>query len=59
MKETCKNCEYCSPTYKGVYCNRKKKKVKAADSCENWSEKKCLQVTGKGKSVPNTGNGTV
>ena len=40
MKEICKNCESCGPTYKGGFCSKKKKKVKLSGTCEDWREKK-------------------
>ncbi len=40
MKEICKNCEHCSPTYKGYYCEIKRKKTKSQGSCDHWGQKK-------------------
>ena len=42
MKGTpsCKNCKHSSPTYKGIHCELKRKKVKSAGCCEKWGEKK-------------------
>ena len=40
MKEICKNCANVKPTYKGVACNIKKKKVKTTDTCEYWRAKR-------------------
>ena len=40
MKEICKNCANTSPTYKGIICEVKKKKVKTQGTCENWRAKK-------------------
>jgi hypothetical protein len=40
MKEICKNCKHCSPTYKGGHCALKGKKVKLSGSCEKWEGKK-------------------
>lgn len=42
-KEICKNCEHCSPSYKGGVCNKngKNKKVKYSDTaCEHYAEKR-------------------
>ena len=36
MKEICKNCEHCKPTYKGGRCEVKNKKVKLQGTCEDW-----------------------
>jgi hypothetical protein len=36
MKEICKNCEHAQPTYKGVRCEVKDKKVKTTANCEDW-----------------------
>ena len=35
-----KNCKHSSPSYKGIWCELKKKKVKQSDGCEKWGEKK-------------------
>jgi hypothetical protein len=41
MKEICKNCEHCKPTYKSYYCGRDKaKKTRLQDTCEKWERKK-------------------
>lgn len=40
MKEICKNCISCKPTYKGGCCECKGKKVKLQDSCPEWTEKR-------------------
>lgn len=40
MKEICKNCEHCKPTYKGSRCDIKDKKVRQQDTCESWWPKK-------------------
>ena len=40
MKEICKNCAKCSPTYKGGYCTEKRKKVKMSGTCEGFTEKR-------------------
>ncbi len=40
MKETCKNCKSCHPTYKGQWCRIKKKRVKMNDSCDEWTERR-------------------
>lgn len=37
MKETCKNCGGCKPTYKGVSCDIKGKKVKIQGTCEQFA----------------------
>ena len=40
MKEICKNCEHAQPTYKGVRCEVKDKKVKTTAACEEWRPKR-------------------
>lgn len=40
MKEICKNCIHAQPTYKGVHCTRKDKKVKTTGTCDDWREKR-------------------
>jgi hypothetical protein len=40
MKEICKNCVHCKPTYKGQLCELTGKKVKRDSTCENWREKR-------------------
>jgi len=40
MKEICKNCIHCHPTYKGGMCEIKNKKIKLNGSCEEWRSKK-------------------
>jgi hypothetical protein len=40
MKEVCKNCQYCHPTYKGGYCEIKNKKIKLSAKCDSWKEKR-------------------
>lgn len=40
MKEICKNCTHCKPTYKGGQCEIKNKKVKLAGTCEDWRAKR-------------------
>ena len=40
MKEVCKNCQNSSPTYKGVMCDVKRKKVKTQGTCPEWREKR-------------------
>lgn len=40
MKEICKNCAECKPTYKGGICDLKNKKVKLQGTCESWRPKK-------------------
>ena len=39
MKQICKNCTHCKPTYKGGYCELTRKKVKQAATCEDWRAK--------------------
>lgn len=41
MKEICKNCAHCKPSYKSYYCDRsaKHKKTKLTATCEEWKEK--------------------
>lgn len=39
MKEICKNCAHCGDTYKGGYCEVKKKKIKLQGTCEEFREK--------------------
>lgn len=38
-KEICKNCANAHPTYKGIVCGEKQKKVKATYTCEYWRRK--------------------
>ena len=41
MKEICKNCAYCSPTYKGGICSQTGKKVKLTKgTCDDWIPKR-------------------
>lgn len=40
MKEICKNCGNCRPTYKGGYCEKDGKRVKLSGTCEEWREKR-------------------
>ena len=40
MKEICKNCSHCVPTYKGGRCEIKDMKVKLQGTCEHWYPKK-------------------
>ena len=42
MKKTCKNCENCSPSYKGGACRaHRDKKVKYSNpGCAEWRQKK-------------------
>lgn len=40
MKEICKNCVHCKPTYKGGSCEKKGKKVRLSGTCDNWETKK-------------------
>lgn len=41
MKEICKNCIHCKPTYKSYYCDKstRKKKVKLQETCMEWTGK--------------------
>ena len=39
MKEICKNCSHCGETYKGGYCEVKKKKTKLQGTCEEFKKK--------------------
>lgn len=39
MKEVCKNCIHSHPTYKGIECEYKGKKVKTTDTCERYVAK--------------------
>ena len=39
MKEICKNCTHCKPTYKGSICELNRKKTKQQGTCENWRAK--------------------
>ena len=39
MKEICKNCIHARPTYKGIECEGKGKKVKTQDTCERFAPK--------------------
>lgn len=40
MKEECKNCAHARPTYKGVWCEMKDKRVKTRDTCEDFKGKR-------------------
>lgn len=40
MKEVCKTCTHCKPTYKGGYCEQSGKKVKLAGTCQEWRAKR-------------------
>lgn len=40
MREICKNCCYCKPTYKGGRCEIKHKKIKLQGTCEDWRPKR-------------------
>lgn len=40
MKEICKNCAHCKPTYKGGACELKGKKTKLTETCVEWRAKK-------------------
>ena len=41
MKNTCKTCKHCHPTYKGYVCckDNRQKRVKLKDTCGEWKEK--------------------
>ena len=47
MKEICKNCDYCHPSYKSYVCafqsrigvGKTMKKTSANGTCQNWKEK--------------------
>ena len=40
MKEICKNCTHCKPTYKGGLCEKTGKKTKLTkEGCEDWRPK--------------------
>lgn len=39
MKEICKNCAHCKPSYKGGVCEISEKKVKLSATCESWRAK--------------------
>lgn len=39
MADTCKNCANAGPTYKGVWCHLKNKKVKSNGCCESHRRK--------------------
>lgn len=36
MKEICKNCVHCKPSYKHGICEITQKKTKQTGTCENW-----------------------
>ncbi len=40
MKEICKNCGNTRPTYKGIICEHKGKKVKTTTTCPEWRPKR-------------------
>lgn len=40
MKEICKTCAHAQPTYKGITCDLKQKKVKTTATCEEWTGKR-------------------
>ncbi len=40
MKEVCKNCIHCKPTYKGQLCELTAKKTKRDSTCEDWRKKR-------------------
>ena len=47
MRQICKNCDYCHPSYKSYVCAFHKrigvgdvKKVSANGTCQHWKEKK-------------------
>ena len=37
MKETCKTCKHCCPSYKGYVCEVKNKRTKLSGGCEKWT----------------------
>ena len=39
MKEICKNCTHCKPSYKHGVCELTKKKTKQSATCDNGSTK--------------------
>ena len=39
MKETCKNCAHCKPSYKSGVCEITGKKTKQSATCESWRAK--------------------
>ena len=39
MSDTCKNCKHGGPTYKGIWCHLKDKKVRSTGSCEDHRRK--------------------
>lgn len=39
MKEICKNCTHCKPSYKRDVCEITGKKTKQTGTCENWRAK--------------------
>ena len=45
MKEICKNCGRCRPTYKGGICEKTGKKTKLTGTCEDWRPKTKLTGT--------------
>ncbi len=38
-KEICKNCQSGRPSYKGMWCVKKGRKVKTQGTCEAWEKK--------------------
>lgn len=41
MKEICKNCLHCKPSYKHSVCEDKNgARVRLTETCENWRPKK-------------------
>ena len=40
MKQICKNCGGCRPSYKGGICEKTGKKTKLTGTCEDWRPKK-------------------
>lgn len=40
VKEICKNCGSCKPTYKGGICEKTGKKTKLSGTCEDWRPKR-------------------
>ena len=40
MKQTCKNCIHCLPSYNSGFCVYKGRKTKLKNTCERWEKKK-------------------
>ena len=36
---TCEGCFHSTKSYKGFWCEARKKKVKKADACDKWKQK--------------------